>query len=167
MPFLRALAATLLCLLLGDLPVAAQRFIYNPPGIDTALRVSLVCDTLRSIQHWQARAKYPVGSEVLAGRANAWLQNAHAVDTAVNGLIGFRFHVDCEGRPSNFLCEQSCLRWEPIRFPDAVVLALHRFVLSLAPMPIGYAGTQRQKVSNYYTYFSFFIRNGKIQSVAP
>lgn len=115
-------------------------------------------------------AKYPVSSEALATRANDWLQKQDAVDTTVTGLISFRFFVDCEGRPSYFFCEQSTLRWEPAHFADAVVLALQRFVLSLAPMPVGhykYPGAHQGAVANYYTYFSFVLKNGNVQSVSP
>lgn len=161
---------SLLAVLACCRPAFAQRFIRNPPGLDTALHVSPVCDTLRDVQHFNTKTKYPVGSEVLAARANAWLKKEGAVDTALTGLISFRFLVDCAGKPSGFHCEQSSLRWEPMHFPDAVVLALYCFVLSLAPMPAGsvkWHGTEQATPVNYFTYFSFVLKHGKVQSVAP
>ena len=170
MPFTRLFASALLAVLAGRHSAVAQRFIHNPPGLDTTFHESPVCDTLPVVQHFNAKTKYPVGSEVLAARANAWLQKEAAVDAAVTGLVSFRFRVDCEGKPSGFYCEQSNLRWQPVHFPDAVVTSLYRFVLSLAPMPAGrvkYERTQEATAVNYFTYFSFLLQYGKVQSVAP
>lgn len=170
MPIARIFATVLLAALAAYNSATAQRFIYNPPGLDTARHPSPGCDTVNAVQHFQSKAKYPVGSEVLAARANAWLQRERVVDTSANGLVSFRFLVDCEGKPSGFYCEQSTLRWEPAQFPDRLVLSLYQFVRSLAPMPVGeikYKSSQERVVTNYFTYFSFLFKNGEVQSVAP
>jgi hypothetical protein len=172
MPFARITVAMLFGAFAGRSPATAQRFIRNPLGVDTAEHVSSSCINLRTTQHWQARAKYPVQSEILAAQASDWLRREGRKEKSVDGLITFRFLVDCTGQPSAFSCEQSDAEWMPTKedFSNAVANELYRFVLSLAPMPLGhvkYPGDKEATPVNYYTYFSFLLKDGIVLSVSP
>lgn len=81
-----------------------------------------------------------------------------------NGMLTFRFVVNCEGKAGRFIAEGFDFMYEPIKFEDETINHLYGILQKLddwRPVVI------RDEARDAYFYITFKIEDGKITDILP
>ena len=156
---------TLLFLLLY-LPGHSQNIVL-PDGeyLDTTTARNPACAKAPFVVYFSVDGKYPRSSATLVEEANLFLRGKNQRYTG-SGYITFRFLVDCAGyRQPKTEVLQTDASYQKIHFRKELVNELYAFLKTLtswrmATLPDGAS-------TNYYTYLTFKISNGKVVAVIP
>ena len=156
---------TLLFLLLY-LPGQSQNIVL-PDGeyLDTTTARNPACAKAPFTVYFGVDGKYPRSSATLVEAANLFLRSKNQRYTG-SGYLTFRFVVDCAGyRQPKTEVLQTDATYRKIHFRQDLVNELYGFLKTLtswrmATLPNGAS-------TNYFTYLTFKIRNGKVVAVIP
>jgi hypothetical protein len=137
---------------------------YEEPGsirIDSAIYERLCID--RGItEFYSLNAKHPKSSYQILDEARQFYKKPEK--SAQSGFLTVRLIVNCRGEAVAFQLYEIDENYKNRPFDALISSQLLDFVKKLGGWKIG---TYEGKSYNYYTYLSFKIKNGNLETVAP
>ena len=158
-------AITLLLFLLY-LPGRGQNIVL-PDGeyMDTTTARNPACAKSQLAVYFGVDGKYPRSSTTLVEEANLFLRGKNQRYTG-SGYVTFRFVVDCAGyRQPKTEVLQTDAAYRKTHFRKELVNELYNFLKTLTSWRM--ATLPNGSSTNYYTYLTFKISNGKVVAVIP
>ena len=152
--------------LAAHLPAQGQR-ITLPDGefMDTTLVRTAGCPRFLFVPYYAVGGKYPRSSETLRQGAQAFLQGRRQ-EFAGTGYVTFRFIIDCTGhRLGRVQVLETTARYQRAHFAESLVTALYGYLQTLTEWPAVKYPTGEP--TNYFTYLTFKLQDGKVVAVAP
>ena len=133
--------------------------------MDTTTARNPACAKAPFTVYFGVDGKYPRSSATLVEEANLFLRGKNQRYTG-SGYVTFRFVVDCAGyRQPKTEVLQTDVAYRKIHFRKELLNELYNFLKTLTSWRM--ATLANGASTNYFTYLTFKISNGKVVAVIP
>lgn len=124
-----------------------------------------VCDEQRVFQYYN----FSQGPQYLGGKRSFVRQFELPLDTATrtalqSGYIIVRFIVNCHGEAGRYRIQQMNFQYTEMQFEDALLDAVVKKLKSINQWPVNY---WEDTPTDYYTYVTFKILDGRVIEILP